>query len=90
MESILTTGHLIDASIALFLGYMAWKLRNVEKMATDIAVIRSVLDSLPIPTMQSDIQRNRYKIADLDKGLATLGEKVHSIEGKCKMLHGEL
>jgi hypothetical protein len=87
MESIMDTGHLIDVAIAIFLGYMAWKLRTVEKMATDIAVIRSVLDGLPIPTMQEEIQRNRHKIADVDRGLATLGERVKSIESRCTLLH---
>lgn len=87
MEPLITTSHLIDVSIALFLGYMAWKLRHVERMSTDIAVIKSKLEDLPIPSMQSDIQRNRHKIADLDKGLAAMGERVHAIETKCSMLH---
>ena len=73
MGDILTTSHLI---------------RHVEQMSTDIAVIKSRLEDLPIPSMQSDIQRNRHKIADLDKGLAALGERVHSIETKCAILHG--
>lgn len=89
MESILQTNHLIDAAIALFLAYMAWKLRNVDEIRTDIAVIKAVLEGLPIPKMQEDIQRNRHKIADMDKGLAALGEKVHAIEGKCKIFHRE-
>ena len=78
---LLQTTHLIDAAIALFLGYMAWKLRNVEGIRTDIAVIKTTLEQLPIPTMQSDIQRNRHKIAELDKGLAKLGERINSAEG---------
>ena len=84
---LLQTTHLIDAAIALFLGYMAWKLRNVEGIRTDIAVIKNTLAQLPIPTMQSDIQRNRHKIAELDKGLAKLGERMNAVEGRCKIYH---
>jgi hypothetical protein len=84
---LLQTTHLIDAAIALFLGYMAWKLRNVEGIRTDIAVIKTTLEQLPIPTMQSDIQRNRHKIAELDKGLAKLGERMNAVEGRCKIYH---
>jgi hypothetical protein len=92
---LLQTTHLIDAAIALFLGYMAWKLRNVEGIRTDIAVIKTTLEQLPIPTMQSEIQRNRHKIADLDKGLAAMGERlkavtvsIESIKSYCNHNHG--
>jgi hypothetical protein len=90
MESVLQTSHLIDIAIALFLAYMAWKLRHVEQMGTDIAVIKSVLESLPIPTMQADIQRNRHKIQDLDKGLTRLGERINAMDAQCSLRHTEL
>jgi hypothetical protein len=81
------TTHLIDVAIVLFLGYMAWKLRSVEGIRTDIAVIKATLEQLPIPAMQSDIQRNRHKIADLDKVLAAMGERLNAVEGRCQILH---
>ena len=89
MEPILTTNNLVDAAIVMSLGYMAWKMRNVDEIRTDIAVIKSVVENLPIPKMQEDIQRNRHKIADMDKGLAAMGEKVSAIQGKCKIYHGD-
>ena len=89
MEPILTTNHLIDSVIAIFLGYMAWQMRGIGSMRTDIAVIKSVVEHLPISTMQSDIQSNRHKIAALDKGLVQVGERLNSLEGKCRIYHGE-
>lgn len=89
MIGLLETSQMIDAAIAIFLGYMAWKLRSVESIRMDIAVIKNTLEQLPIPAMQADIQRNRHKIADLDKELAALGERMNAIEKRCQIFHRE-